>query len=106
MLSAARAAQRMRGRRGPGRSHFAHKLLTIGATMSARVCREYMSRTATPVAGLLSGGGEPSCLSMLWRWAMTVIRFKVGDPVKARASGFVPQGTCGVICQVVLAVAG
>ena len=37
---------------------------------------------------------------------MTVIRFKVGDPVKARASGFVPQGTCGVIRQVVLAVAG
>ena len=37
---------------------------------------------------------------------MTVIRFRVGDPVKARASGFVPQGTCGVISQVVLAVAG
>jgi hypothetical protein len=37
---------------------------------------------------------------------MTAIRFKVGDPVKARTSGFVPQGTNGVISQVVLAVAG
>ncbi len=37
---------------------------------------------------------------------MTVIRFKVGDPVTARASGVVPEGTCGVISQVVLAVAG
>jgi hypothetical protein len=37
---------------------------------------------------------------------MTVIRFKVGDPVKTRAAGFVPQGTNGVIYQVVLAVAG
>ena len=37
---------------------------------------------------------------------MTLIRFKVGDVVKARASGFVPQGTCGVIYQIVLAVAG
>jgi hypothetical protein len=37
---------------------------------------------------------------------MTVIRFKVGDVVKAHAARFVPQGTCGVIYQVVLAVAG
>jgi hypothetical protein len=37
---------------------------------------------------------------------MTAIRFKVGDWVKARTSGFVPQGTNGVISQVLLSVAG
>jgi hypothetical protein len=49
---------------------------------------------------------ELALLSLEWRWAMTMIRFKVGDPVKTRASGVVPQGTTGVIYQVVLAVAG
>jgi len=37
---------------------------------------------------------------------MTAIRFKVGDLVTARASASVPQGTNGVIHQVVLAIAG
>jgi hypothetical protein len=37
---------------------------------------------------------------------MTAIRFTVGDRVKARTSGFVPQGTNGVISQVLLSVVG
>jgi hypothetical protein len=37
---------------------------------------------------------------------MTAIRFKVGDRVKARTSGSVPQGTNGAISQVLLSVAG
>ena len=37
---------------------------------------------------------------------MTAIRFKVGDWVKARTCGVVPQGTNGVISQVLLSVAG